>query len=52
MEDYGVKGTGRVIRAPSLKRGKTEERITNRVSLVLLVAYFCVSYLSVKVNTL
>ncbi|XP_044261628.1 mitogen-activated protein kinase-binding protein 1 isoform X1 [Tribolium madens] len=33
MEDYGVKGTGKVIRAPSLKRGKTEERITDRIKL-------------------
>ena len=30
MEDFG----GKVIRAPSLKRGKTEERITDRVSTV------------------
>ncbi|KAJ3651475.1 hypothetical protein Zmor_017513 [Zophobas morio] len=29
MEDFG----GKVIRAPSLKRGKTEERITDRIKL-------------------
>lgn len=32
MEDYGPRAQ-KVIRAPSLKRGKIEERITDRVSI-------------------
>jgi WD40 repeat protein len=33
MEDYERMAQGKVIRAPSLKRGKNEERITDRIKL-------------------
>lgn len=45
MEEYSAMAQGKVIRAPSLKRGKAEERITDRVSVLnFLSLYFLYSH--------
>jgi hypothetical protein len=42
----------KVIRAPSLKRGKNDERLSDRVSLKIInfIDFFCSTNLSLKVE--